>query len=177
MKPSDAESIPGDLLEEYRAVRRPALGRLGADWWYVKQALSVLWRVMLPAVVAIVALRILSFPLPGKWNPSLVPAPGVSVLDAVIFVWAGYYGTRRTGRLSSGVVTAGFTSFLGYSIFFLYAAVRTPRLLLIPFESPFIFVIAVTLLGIAAAFGIVLGTLGAAVGRWLPSTPGRLRTS
>jgi hypothetical protein len=42
LRPSDAESVPGDLLEEYREVKRPALGRRRADAWYIKQVLSVL---------------------------------------------------------------------------------------------------------------------------------------
>lgn len=91
LTPSDSESIPGDLPEAYREVRR-SLGRLRANAWDVKHVLSVLWRVVWPCVVAIAALRILSFPLPRAWNPSLVPAPGVSLLDALVFLWAGYYG-------------------------------------------------------------------------------------
>jgi hypothetical protein len=83
-RPSDADSISGDLLEEYREARRPALGRLRADAWYVKHVLSMLWHVAWPCVAAITALRILSFPLPRGWNPGLVPAPGVSLLDAVV---------------------------------------------------------------------------------------------
>src|SRR5262249_8857568 len=82
LRPSDSESIPGDLLEEYREVRRPQIGRLRADAWYIKHVLSVLWRVMWPCIVAITAQRIIAFPLPNGWNPSLVPAPGVSLFDA-----------------------------------------------------------------------------------------------
>lgn len=175
LRPSDSESIPGDLLEEYREARRPRLGRLRADAWYVKQVLSVLWRVIWPCVVAITAERILSFPLPYGWNPSLVPAPGVSLLDALIFFWAGYYGSRRTGRLRTGIITAGATSFIGFAMFFVYAAITTPRLLLSPFEKPFIFVIVSILVVLALGFGIVTGTVGAAVGRWLPPATGEAR--
>jgi hypothetical protein len=168
LRPSDSESISGDLLEEYREVRRPSLGRLHADAWYIKHVLSMLWRVIWPCVLAIAALRMISFLLPIDWNPSLVQAPGVSSLDALIFLWAGYYGSRRTGRLSTGIVTAGATSFLGFSMFFVHAAVATPSLLLAPFEKPFIFVIMSILLAMALAFAVVLGSLGAVAGRWLP---------
>jgi hypothetical protein len=99
LKPSDSESIPGDLLEEYREVRYPSLGPLRADVWYLKQVLSVLWRVAWPCVVAIIALRIVSFPLPRGWNPTLVPAPGVSLLDALVFLWPDI--TVHTGRADS----------------------------------------------------------------------------
>ena len=50
LRPSDRESISGDLLEEYRAARRPALGALGADAWYLKHVGSVLWHLILPCL-------------------------------------------------------------------------------------------------------------------------------
>ena len=166
LKPSDSESVPGDLLEEYRDVRRPSLGRLRADAWYIEQMFSVLWRVAWPCIVAIIALRILSFPLPRGWNPGLAPAPGMSLVDALVFVWAGYYGSQRTGRFITGIVMSAVTSFLGFTTFFVYAAVTRPSLLLAPFEKPFIFVIMAILLTMAFSFGVAAGTIGAAAGRW-----------
>jgi len=41
LKPRDRETIPGDLLEEYREARLPALGRMRADLWYLRQVFSV----------------------------------------------------------------------------------------------------------------------------------------
>ncbi len=175
LRPSDVDSVPGDLIEEYREAKHPSLGRLGADAWYVGQTLSIVWRVVWPFVVAIVAVRLLSFPVPREWNPSLVQAPGVSLLDAFIFVSAGYFGARRTGRLVSGIVIAGLTSLAGFPMFLVYAAVREPSLLRAPFEKPFIAVIVLTLLAIAVGFGMTLGTLGATAGRLAP-TSGRIRT-
>ena len=168
LRPSDAESIPGDLLEEYREVKYPSRGHLRADAWYVRQVLSILWRVVWPFVVAIAALRILSFPLPRGWNPSLVPAPGVSLLDGLVFLWAGYYGSQRTGRVGTGILVAIVTSLLGFTVFCVCAAITTPNILLAPFEKPFIFVIVGTLMAIALGFGIAAGTAGAAAGRWWP---------
>lgn len=52
VKPSDRESIPGDLLEEYRAVKHPRFGALRANTWYVKQVLSVLLVMIWPSVLA-----------------------------------------------------------------------------------------------------------------------------
>ena len=166
MRPEDAESVPGDLIEEYREVRRPSLGRLRADVWYVTQVLSVLLRYIWPGVLAIVVLRLLFFPLPRAWNLSLVPAPGVTLLDAAVFVAVGYFGARRTGRLITGIITAGTTSLLGFAAFLVYAAVTRPSLLRAPFENPFIFVILATLLLIALGFGMAGGVLGAAAGKW-----------
>jgi hypothetical protein len=99
----------------------------------------------------------------------------VSLLDAVIFVCAGYFGARRTGRLVSGIVMAGLTSLVGFTMFFIYVAMRDPSLLGAPFDKPFIAVILLTLLAIALGFGIALGTLGATAGRLVP-TSGRIST-
>jgi hypothetical protein len=82
---------------------------------------------MWPFAVAIAASRILSFPLPGAWNPSIVPAPGVSLLDALIFFCAGYYGSQRTRQFSDGVVIAAATSLFGFIAFLVYAAITESR--------------------------------------------------
>jgi hypothetical protein len=165
LRPADCESIPGDLLEEYREAKHPSLGSFRANVWYLKSVLSFLVRVLWPSALAIVALRILSFPLPGRWNPGLAQAPGVSALDAIVFLWAGYYGAQRTGRFATGILTAGATSVIGFTIFFIYAALKDPRLLLAPFEQPFIFVIIAVLLLMTLGFAIVAGAAGAVVGR------------
>ncbi len=175
LRPSDVDAVPGDLIEEYRAAQRPSRGGFGADVWYVRQILSIVWRVVWPFLVATVALRLLSFPLPQAWNPSLIPAPGVSLLDAFIFVCAGAFGARRTGRLVGGIVLASMTSLVGFPMFFIEAAMRDPSLLRAPIEKPFIAVIVLALLVIAVGFATALGTLGAAGGRWL-APASRIRT-
>ena len=167
LKPADVESIPGDLLEEYREVKCPSLGPRRADLWYFSQVLSVVWRLIWPCVVAVTVAIGLSLALPRGWNPGLVPAPGVSVLDAVVLFGAGFYGALRAGRVVTGVVTAVATSLIGFTLFFVYAAVTRPRLLLAPFQDPFIFVILAELLAIAVSFGVATGLAGALVGRWL----------
>jgi hypothetical protein len=43
LDPDDRDSVSGDLLEEYRESIVPALGS-AADWWYVRQVASFLWR-------------------------------------------------------------------------------------------------------------------------------------
>ena len=176
LKPADRQSISGDLLEEYREVRRPTLGALRANAWYVTQVLSVVSRLMWPAVATMttVTLVSLAIKLPSKY--SLVQAPGVSVLDAIVCAWAGYYVSRRTRLVRTGLMAAGITGLFAPGIFLTAAAVRDPRLLLAPFSKPFIFVILFTLSVIAISFGIVFGAFGAALARYLPSVPrtGRL---
>jgi hypothetical protein len=79
--------------------------------------------------------------------------------------------------MSSGIVVASVTSLLAFTMFFTYAAVTRPGLLLAPFEKPFIFVIMGILMAIALGFGIAAGTAGAAVARWLPPRRSTVRLS
>jgi hypothetical protein len=168
LRPADRESIAGDLLEEYREVRRPALGAVRADAWYIKHVVSVLWRLVWPFASAVIAVTALSFPLRWSWNHSIVQAPAVSVLDGLIYLLAGYYGSQRTALVRTGIITAGATSILAVTAFLAVAAIGRPSLLLAPFEKPFIFVIVLVLLLIAFGYGAVLGSIGGVIGRWLP---------
>ena len=77
VRPSDGESISGDLLEEYRAARRPPLGALGANVWYIKHVLSVLWQLIRPSALALAGLSILlalTVFRPGHHAPHQSPA-------------------------------------------------------------------------------------------------------
>ena len=170
LRPGDAESIAGDLLEEYRAVRRPSLGRFKADAWYWGHTLSVLGHLVWPFALALVAARIvvalfMAFPL-SRWNPSLVPAPNVSLLDAVFFLAAGYSGARRTGRLATGVVSATALGLVDFAAFAVVATLRFPTLPAAIRGNPFILLIGCTLLALALAFASALGAAGAVVGGW-----------
>jgi hypothetical protein len=177
LRKDDAESVPGDLLEEYREGRLPTLGAGGANHWYWRQVLSVVWRALWPCLLAVSALRVVFFPLPSGWNPSLVPAPGVSVLDAILFVSVGYYGSRRSGQFVSGIIMSAITAPVGIALYFVYAAIRMPSLLSAPFEKPLIFVIIATVFAIGEGFAVATGAIGAATGRWLRPSDRRLRVS
>jgi hypothetical protein len=182
LRPVDREAISGDLLEEYRAVRRPSLGALRANIWYLKHVLSMLWHLIRPCALVLVGTNVLrvllgvsgewfaSSPRPmtilalmarGLWYGSLVQAPGVSLSDALIYVWAGYVGFRRTRLVKTGMLAAGGTSFVGFAILFTAIAIGTPGLLLAPFSNPFIFVILATLLLIALGYAVLVGAMGA----------------
>jgi hypothetical protein len=182
---ADRESIPGDLLEEYRAVRLPSVGAARANWWYVRQVLSVLWHLIRPWALTLAGVNVLRVLLgtiaPGVpfqyglvgyllWYGSLTQAPGVSLLDALIYLCAGLHASRRTGLIRTGIVAAGATSFVGLTVLFTAIAVRTPDLLRSPFLNPFIVVIPATLLLIAMAYAVLAGIVGAAVGKWTSPT-------
>jgi len=171
LRTEDVESVTGDLLEEYREVRHAALGQRRADLWYIAHVLSIVGHAVWPAVVAIVVLRLLSFPLPRGWNPSLVPSPGTSMLDVLIFVWAAYHGAKRTGRITTGVLSALVVALVGFGSFFVYAIVTDPTLILAPIKTPFVVVIFCVLLTIAMAVAVVAGMVGSSLARWRRSTP------
>ncbi|HWW83277.1 MAG TPA: permease prefix domain 2-containing transporter [Vicinamibacterales bacterium] len=183
LPPGDRETVSGDLLEEYRAARHPALGAIRADLWYIKHVVSVFWRVIRPFVLTMVALQILFSilvmggpPGPGLrlrllqsfWYGSMVQAPGISLFDALIYLAAGYYGARRTLLIRTGILASGATGFIGIGALFVELAVRTPGLLLAPLSKPFILVIEATLLLLAVGYALLLGALAAVVGKWIP---------
>ncbi len=172
LRPSDRDSTSGDLLEEYREARHPSLGTVRANLWYVTQVASVVWRLARPSALALMALTIASLAVSGLvsnpyvWYGSLAPAPGLSLVHTLIYLWAGHHAFTRTRLVGSGSVAAGLTSLFGFIVLFTGAAVGSPGLLLAPFDQPFIFVILALLLLMALSYGALAGALGAAIGRW-----------
>jgi len=176
VRPLDRESISGDLLEEYRAVRHPALGAFRANAWYARHVLSVLWRLIQPCALTVAGLTVLSL-IANRWSRegfvgygSLVQAPGLSLLHALIYLWAGYHGSQRTRLATTGMLTAGVTSVVGFTVLFAAAAVREPGLILVPFFNPFVFVILSVLLLLALGYGVLAGAVGGVIGRWVAPT-------
>lgn len=183
VRPSDRESISGDLLEEYRVARRPSLGALGADAWYIKHVLSVLVRLMWPPCALLLVVLTLGALIPATEGRAVgygspVRAPGISLLHALSYAWAGYYGFRRTHLIATGMLAAGLTSLMGVMVFFAAAAIENPGLLLAPFSKPFIFVILAICLLLALGYGILMGAVGGVIGRWMaPAAHRNVRAS
>src|SRR5438874_12942223 len=93
LKPSDRDSTVGDLLEEYRAVRRPSLGAVRANVWYIVQVLSILWRLIQPAVLVMAVQSVylaLTVFRPGHHAPH-PPPMGLPTLGSIALsiVWYG----------------------------------------------------------------------------------------
>jgi hypothetical protein len=177
LRPADNESISGDLLEEYRAARHPALGTRRANAWYIKHVLSILWRLIWPCALAVATVTLLSLKMKGLWYGSLVQAPGVSLLDALIYLWAGYHGSQRTRLIRTGIVTAGSTSLVGFTTLCAAVAIGTPNLLKIPFVLPAYLLILSALALTALGYGIVLGFVGGYFGRWASALRQETRVS
>jgi len=93
VRPSDRESIPGDLLEEYRAVKHPRFGALRANTWYVKHVLSVLCVMILPSVLA---------------RTTVVARTGLSWIGIALLVFIGLLApVTPLGQVALWYVTGG----------------------------------------------------------------------
>ena len=191
LRPSDRDAISGDLLEEYRAVRRPALGAVGANAWYLTQTASVLWRLMWPAAALLVAQSVflaLTVFQPGHhaphsildappvwlavsfrfvWYGSLVGAPGVSLFDAAIYFVAAYAAVQRTRLIKTAVLISALTSIVGFATLFATAAVVTPSLAVGLLEHPVLLLILSTYFVIPLAYAAAIGALAGSLGSWL----------
>ncbi len=178
LRPSDRDSISGDLLEEYRAAKRPALGAVRANAWYIKHVFSVLWHLVWPWAIAITAWELfllspgppaLKDALKGWWNFSLVPAPAISLVDCAIYSLAAGYCAQRTHLIRTGILIGGIISLLAWALVYGGLAVEQPELAAAAFANPGIFLIVGIYSLIALSHGVVLGTIGGIVGRrWLP---------
>ena len=189
LNPSDRDSIVGDLLEEYRAARRPSLGAVRANGWYVVQVLSILWRLIQPAALVLAAQGVflaLTVFRPGHhashpgplgspaattlsivWYGSIVGTPGVSIFDAAIYFLISYRGAQRTRRVGTGVLLAAATSGVGLLVLFAAAAIITPGLAMAPIERPVLLLILSAYGAVPLAYSILIGLLAGIVGRWM----------
>ena len=186
LKPADRDSISGDLLEEYRLAQRPSVGRVRASLWYCAHVLSVLWHLIRPWALLVIAVNVLRvllgvsrewfFGIPGPmtvvgfiarslWFGSVVQAPGLSLVDATIYLWAAYYCVRKTRLARTGILAAGTLSLIGFTILFSSLAISTPTLVAAAFSNPFIFVILATLALMSVSFAAVVGAIGALIAR------------
>jgi hypothetical protein len=178
LRPADRESTSGDLLEEYRAVRYPSNGRLRADAWYIRHVFSVLLHFMWPILPAAALAGILQAMHNSPWNYSPVPAPALTIFHAALYLGAGYYASRRTGLIRTGIIAGAVTSFFACAFTMTGIVVGSPQLFSAPFSNPFIFVILSVLTLMALVVGIIAGAIGGMIGRWtFPSATKEVRAS
>jgi hypothetical protein len=118
------ETVSGDLLEEYRESRLPAVGEFRADLWYWRQVGGMWLRAYWWLVVAAVLLHV----VPDGFNTFRAPS-GASYLDGLptivyavlspvglvgLAALATAYGTWRTGRWQGGFAAALGVSAVGW---------------------------------------------------------------
>ena len=118
LAPQDRSTIAGDLLEEYRDARIDALGRRGADRWYVRQVASIWWRLSAPwgvafAIAATIRMLFDVFappPLTG-WGPRSAASTWAAIS---LRLAAGCYAAWKTGQVSTGVLTTAAATAIGF---------------------------------------------------------------
>jgi hypothetical protein len=121
--PAEAcETVTGDLLEEYREARAPALGRRRANLWYWRQVGGIwfraYWGFAVPVVLLLAVHDIFNtFRAPSGASyldglPTFVLAPMSPLVAVGFFGLAGAYGSWRTQRWAGGFVAALGTSFV-----------------------------------------------------------------
>jgi len=178
LRPSDRESISGDLLEEYRAVQYPKNGRLRADVWYLKHVSSVLLHFIWPLLPAAVLVGLLQVMHNNPWNHSPIPVPGLTIFHGALYLGAGCFASRRTGSIRTGILAGAVTCLFTGAITMTGVVAGSPELYAAPFSDPFIFVILSVIALIVLAVGSVAGAIGGMIGRWLgPSRSREVRTS
>ena len=115
--PVDArENVSGDLLEEYREARIPALGGLRANLWYWRQVggiwLRAYWWFVVPVLLLLVVHDIFNtFRASSGVSyldglPQFALAPMSPLAGVAFFGFAGGYGSWRTQRWAGGFVAA-----------------------------------------------------------------------
>jgi hypothetical protein len=123
----DRESVPGDLLEEYRETQLPARGPAGADRWYTRQVLSFLWGatrwggLALGLVFSVRTYIDVTAPTNDYRQRAMVTTYIAFSVLAVI----GFRAAWRSGRVASGTVVAASASLLASGIAFLCPMVLT----------------------------------------------------
>jgi hypothetical protein len=192
LRPGDRDSTSGDLLEEYRAAREPALGGFRANVWYRRQVLGFLWREIWPGVLALATLNVflamtvfrpghhaphqsatpatwLSMVVRIIWYGSVVGTPGVSLLDAAVYFVAAYRAAARTRLVITGVFVAGATSVVGSGVLFIAAAAITPGLAVALVRQPLLVLILSVYLLVPLIYSSFFGIVGGYCGRWARS--------
>ena len=114
----DVESVPGDLIEEYRDSVRPNRGRAEADRWYVRQVFGYVWRStagwsMLFAMSFVVRTAI-------DWHVPTVTFHTRSLVSTAVgigtLIIAGFWGAFRSGSGASGVLFGATTAALAVPV-------------------------------------------------------------
>jgi len=120
------DAVAGDLLEEYREARLPALGEWRANFWYWRQVGSLWLRAYWWFLAAAILLGVLhdifnTFRAPSGASyldalPALARLPLSPLMGLCVMGLAGAYGSLRTQRFGGGVVAA-LGTFVGFWAF------------------------------------------------------------
>jgi hypothetical protein len=174
---SNADSITGDLLEEYRASIHPARGQEAADRWYVTQTAGYVvrrtgfWAVLFGG--AFVARTALDWFVPT--DDFHLRATVSTVLGAGTVAAAGFWGGWRSANLAAGTLAGVATTGIGAIVSIsgaaalLVAAHDEATMAAIRGSGGLaeVFTLPITLLIPGAVLGTAAGAVGAMARRYL----------
>jgi hypothetical protein len=179
LPPDEAETVVGDLVEEYRETVLPARGQQQADVWFIWQVAGFVWRA--PIVWGFVIAMFISgrflldtFAPPASYFQRSFFTTWSSIL---IYLLAGAWAARRTGRALTGTLLALTAHAIGWSLSVAITAVlfvgvirNDPRMLSLFHETGGWgeqWLLSLMLL----PFVLVLGSLGGLCGRSMAKRP------
>ena len=170
LKPSDRDSVSGDLLEEYRDTIHPTRGQSAADSWYLTQVFAFMFRsartsamLLAAAFIARTALDWLAPPAEFHVRSAISTCLGIGILFAT-----GLWASMRAGSLFAGTIAGVAATVFGALVSVVgaasllavwhdpatMAAIRASGGLGEVFELPIIMILP----------GAVLGTIGGMAG-------------
>lgn len=186
LPPDEAETVSGDLIEEYRETVYPSRGRSRANLWFVRQVSDFAWRgnliwgVLLALAFLVHPTVMLGIWQPRGWPPRPSWQPNGQVLElAVIVITVFLLAARsgwRTGHMRSGTIVAVSIGAVGGIMYFAGSIFEMAfrRGVGDVFQSvrQLLFVLYVTL-----SLAVLFGTAGALIGKRLRITALARRTS
>jgi hypothetical protein len=128
LRPDDAETVAGDLIEEYRETVHPARGRRRADLWYVGQVIGFMLRTgvvifgIVLAACGIGRMLLDTFAPPADYSWKARSAFTTWSSITIYLVSAGW-AAWRTGRAGSGPLVALVTHVIGWTLAVAFDAV------------------------------------------------------
>jgi hypothetical protein len=118
LDPVNAETVSGDLIEEYRESIYPRKGKWRADLWFLRQVAGFAWR---SAFLAAVVLAIFvsgrfaydAFSPPADWGPRSAFSTWSSI---AIYLLVGFWAARRTCLVKTGMLIAVCTHLIAHAL-------------------------------------------------------------
>jgi hypothetical protein len=97
----DRETISGDLLEEYREEQAPRLGALRANFWYLRQVLSLMpfWDLVGPRLNQLLMVATVFIVAAGVW---------LAIMENVL----RHAGYRERALIAAAIVIQGMATLL-----------------------------------------------------------------
>jgi hypothetical protein len=116
LRADDAETVTGDLIEEYRDTVYPSSGRWRANAWFVRQVAGFAWRaawVWGLLIAAFISGRFMldTFAPPASYSARSFFTTWSSIL---LYLSTACWAARRTGRARTGVLVAVAAHAIGW---------------------------------------------------------------